>query len=54
MNRVYWSKNHDPYEWPEGVKTFYFPFAEKVMRYSLGRKLVLLYLRIRLVFGGGE
>lgn len=48
MNKIYWSKNGNPEEFPD-AKSYWFPFAERLMR-SKFRWVVLLYVRFRMIF----
>jgi len=44
--KIYFSKISNPEEFCEG-KSYFFPFAEKLCYYSIGKKAVFLYIWIR-------
>lgn len=46
MNRLYFSNIGDPEEWPSG-KSYYFPFAEKLMGYMVGVWIIKAYIWLR-------
>jgi hypothetical protein len=46
VNRIYYSKINDPEEWTT-AKSYWFPFAEKLMAYQFGRLILKAYLWIR-------
>lgn len=47
-NKIYFSKISDPEEWTDS-KSYYFPFAEKLMRTRF-KWVVLKYVEIRMFF----
>jgi len=54
MNKIHYSKIGNPDEFPDDVKTYWFPFAESLMRHSLGKKIVMGYVWLRWFIGGGK
>ena len=54
MNKIYWSKTCDPEQWPDSVKSYWFPKAEWLMGRTWGRNLIKAYLIFRSWFEKGE
>jgi len=51
VNKVWWSKQCDPEEFPE-AKSYSLPFAEKIARTKYGWNVIKVYLWIRMKLEG--